>query len=161
MQCFAGQKNSPEEIYFQCSCIKSTCMIYVAFCFSVLMQHCNNVQSFDLLYFLAQVSLVLREINHLIKMYSVGEWIFSYSSWMNVDMWNWYGLVVLALGYLMCNLLQSVHVQHVLIRELFPRNFDFLIPDAPELVHTFLEQEQDASCKRNAFMMLIHVDQVH
>ena len=40
------------------------------------------------------------------------------------------------------------------------RNFDFLIPDAPELVHTFLEQEQDASCKRNAFMMLIHVDQV-
>ncbi|EDO34974.1 predicted protein [Nematostella vectensis] len=39
------------------------------------------------------------------------------------------------------------------------RNFDFLIPDAPELVHTFLEQEQDASCKRNAFMMLIHVDQ--
>ena len=43
---------------------------------------------------------------------------------------------------------------------LFSRNFDFLIPDAPELVHTFLEQEQDASCKRNAFMMLIHVDQV-
>ena len=42
----------------------------------------------------------------------------------------------------------------------FSRNFDFLIPDAPELVHTFLEQEQDASCKRNAFMMLIHVDQV-
>ena len=40
------------------------------------------------------------------------------------------------------------------------RNFNFLIPDAPELVHTFLEQEQDASCKRNAFMMLIHVDQV-
>ena len=39
------------------------------------------------------------------------------------------------------------------------RNFDFLIPDAPELIHTFLEQEQDASCKRNAFMMLIHVDQ--
>ncbi|XP_038072469.1 coatomer subunit beta-like [Patiria miniata] len=39
------------------------------------------------------------------------------------------------------------------------KNFDFLIPDAPELIHTFLEQEQDASCKRNAFMMLIHVDQ--
>ncbi|CAB3998662.1 coatomer subunit beta-like [Paramuricea clavata] len=39
------------------------------------------------------------------------------------------------------------------------KNFNFLIPDAPELVHTFLEQEQDASCKRNAFMMLIHVDQ--
>ena len=39
------------------------------------------------------------------------------------------------------------------------RNFDQLIPDAPELIHTFLEGEQDASCKRNAFMMLIHVDQ--
>lgn len=39
-------------------------------------------------------------------------------------------------------------------------NFDYLIPDAPELVHDFLEREQDASCKRNAFMMLIHVDQV-
>lgn len=39
------------------------------------------------------------------------------------------------------------------------RNFDFLIPDAPDLVFDFLEKEQDASCKRNAFMMLIHVDQ--
>ncbi|XP_078000458.1 coatomer subunit beta-like [Glandiceps talaboti] len=39
------------------------------------------------------------------------------------------------------------------------KNFDFLIPDAPELIHNFLEQEQDASCKRNAFMMLIHADQ--
>ncbi|XP_065072384.1 coatomer subunit beta-like [Rhopilema esculentum] len=39
------------------------------------------------------------------------------------------------------------------------RNFDFLIPDAPELVYGFLEKEQDASCKRNAFMMLIHADQ--
>ncbi|XP_013392180.1 coatomer subunit beta-like [Lingula anatina] len=38
-------------------------------------------------------------------------------------------------------------------------NFDFLIPDAPELIANFLEGEQDASCKRNAFMMLIHVDQ--
>jgi len=39
------------------------------------------------------------------------------------------------------------------------RNFDFLIPDGPELIANFLEQEQDASCKRNAFMMLIHADQ--
>ncbi|GMS84191.1 hypothetical protein PENTCL1PPCAC_6366, partial [Pristionchus entomophagus] len=39
------------------------------------------------------------------------------------------------------------------------RNFEFLIPDAPEVVSTFLEAEQDASCKRNAFMMLLHVDQ--
>ena len=35
-----------------------------------------------------------------------------------------------------------------------------MIPDAPELVANFLEGEQDASCKRNAFMMLIHADQV-
>ncbi|CCD61981.1 Coatomer subunit beta [Caenorhabditis elegans] len=39
------------------------------------------------------------------------------------------------------------------------KNFEFLIPDAPELVTEYLEQEQDASCKRNAFMMLLHVDQ--
>lgn len=39
------------------------------------------------------------------------------------------------------------------------RNFDSLIPDAPELIHNFLEGEQDMSCKRNAFMMLIHADQ--
>lgn len=39
------------------------------------------------------------------------------------------------------------------------KNFDFLIPDAPELVANFLDAEQDMSCKRNAFMMLIHVDQ--
>ncbi|XP_066265354.1 coatomer subunit beta-like [Branchiostoma lanceolatum] len=39
------------------------------------------------------------------------------------------------------------------------KNFDSLIPDGPELIHNFLEQEQDASCKRNAFMMLIHADQ--
>lgn len=40
------------------------------------------------------------------------------------------------------------------------RNFDSLIPDAPELIQSYLEGEQDASCKRNAFMMLIHVDRV-
>ena len=40
------------------------------------------------------------------------------------------------------------------------RNSDFLIPDAPELIAEFLEGEQDMSCKRNAFMMLIHADQV-
>ena len=40
------------------------------------------------------------------------------------------------------------------------RNFDHLIPDAPELIHSYLEGEQDASCKRNAFMMLIHVEGV-
>jgi len=39
------------------------------------------------------------------------------------------------------------------------RNFEFLISDAPELISQFLETEQDASCKRNAFMMLLHADQ--
>ncbi|XP_041353863.1 coatomer subunit beta-like isoform X2 [Gigantopelta aegis] len=39
------------------------------------------------------------------------------------------------------------------------RNFDFLIQDAPELIANFLDGEQDMSCKRNAFMMLIHADQ--
>lgn len=39
------------------------------------------------------------------------------------------------------------------------RNFNFLMPDAPEVVANFLEMEQDMSCKRNAFLMLLHVDQ--
>lgn len=39
------------------------------------------------------------------------------------------------------------------------KNNEQLIPDAPELIFNFLEQERDASCKRNAFMMLIAVDQ--
>merc|ERR1719427_702476 len=39
------------------------------------------------------------------------------------------------------------------------KKFDELIPDAPELIHDFLDKERDASCKRNAFMMLIHADQ--
>ena len=40
------------------------------------------------------------------------------------------------------------------------RSFDHLIPDAPELIQNYLEGEQDPSCKRNAFMMLVHVDKV-
>ncbi|XP_011270434.1 hypothetical protein CAOG_08794, partial [Capsaspora owczarzaki ATCC 30864] len=39
------------------------------------------------------------------------------------------------------------------------RSSDYLIPDAPELVYNFLQAEQDMTCKRNAFMMLVHVDQ--
>ncbi len=39
------------------------------------------------------------------------------------------------------------------------KNFNFLMPDAPEIIANFLEREQDMSCKRNAFMMLIHADQ--
>lgn len=39
------------------------------------------------------------------------------------------------------------------------RNFEQLVPDAPELIQGYLESEQDPSCKRNAFIMLIHTDQ--
>uniref|UniRef100_A0A5K3FWB2 Coatomer subunit beta n=1 Tax=Mesocestoides corti TaxID=53468 RepID=A0A5K3FWB2_MESCO len=39
------------------------------------------------------------------------------------------------------------------------KNFEHLIPDAPERMLNFLEQEQDPSCKRNAFLMLLHVSQ--
>lgn len=39
------------------------------------------------------------------------------------------------------------------------KRFDFLIPDAPEMIASYLEQEQDMSCRRNAFMMLIQADQ--
>ena len=56
---------------------------------------------------------------------------------------------------------KSVGCARGLVSEvLCARNSDGLIPDAPELIHTYLEGEQDASCKRNAFMMLIHVDRV-
>jgi vesicle coat complex subunit len=39
------------------------------------------------------------------------------------------------------------------------RNFEFLIPDAPEVVANFLEAEQDMACRRNAFLMLLQVEQ--
>jgi len=39
------------------------------------------------------------------------------------------------------------------------RKFENLIPDAPDLVHDYLQGEKDASCKRNAFILLIHADQ--
>eukprot|EP00055_Hartaetosiga_balthica_P018633 m.134969 g.134969 ORF g.134969 m.134969 type:complete len:950 (-) comp9794_c0_seq1:2904-5753(-) len=39
------------------------------------------------------------------------------------------------------------------------KSFPQLIPDAPELVSNYLKNESDSSCKRNAFMMLVHVDE--
>ena len=36
------------------------------------------------------------------------------------------------------------------------REFENLIPDAPELMHTFLIAETDSACKRNAFVFLAH-----
>ena len=38
------------------------------------------------------------------------------------------------------------------------QNFPNLIHDAPEIISEFLQGEKDASCKRNAFMMLIQCD---
>jgi coatomer subunit beta len=35
-------------------------------------------------------------------------------------------------------------------------NFEFLCPDAPDVVYDLLMKEGDASCKRNAFIMLAH-----
>jgi coatomer subunit beta len=35
-------------------------------------------------------------------------------------------------------------------------SFEHLIPDAPELMQTFLAAESDATCKRNAFVFLAH-----
>lgn len=39
------------------------------------------------------------------------------------------------------------------------KNFDWLVPDGPELVANFLDTQQDMPCKRNAFLMLLHADQ--
>jgi coatomer subunit beta len=36
------------------------------------------------------------------------------------------------------------------------REFENLIPDAPELLYTFLVAESDSACKRNAFVFLAH-----
>lgn len=36
------------------------------------------------------------------------------------------------------------------------RELEHLIPDAPELMQTFLAAESDATCKRNAFVFLAH-----
>ncbi|KAI9497597.1 adaptin N terminal region-domain-containing protein [Zychaea mexicana] len=38
------------------------------------------------------------------------------------------------------------------------RHFDFLFPDAPEVIQTFLAGEADMSCRRNAFVVLCNVD---
>ncbi|KAF9944080.1 coatomer subunit beta, partial [Modicella reniformis] len=35
-------------------------------------------------------------------------------------------------------------------------HFDYLVPDAPELIHSLLLQEADVACKRNAFVMLVN-----
>jgi coatomer subunit beta len=37
------------------------------------------------------------------------------------------------------------------------KDFPHLIPDAADLIHAFLQQEGDASCKRNAFLMLFNL----
>lgn len=39
------------------------------------------------------------------------------------------------------------------------KNFEWLVPDGPELIANFLDTQQDMSCKRNAFLMLLHADQ--
>ncbi|KAI8138542.1 adaptin N terminal region-domain-containing protein [Fennellomyces sp. T-0311] len=38
------------------------------------------------------------------------------------------------------------------------RHFDFLFPDAPEVIQTFLAGEADMSCRRNAFVVLCNID---
>lgn len=42
------------------------------------------------------------------------------------------------------------------VQQIYQRHGDTLIPDAPELIHTFLIAESDSTCRRNAFTMLIH-----
>jgi len=39
------------------------------------------------------------------------------------------------------------------------KEFDYLCPDAPELIYNFLVNEPDLSCKRNAFIMLFNCAQ--
>ncbi|VDM33224.1 unnamed protein product [Hydatigera taeniaeformis] len=67
---------------------------------------------------------------------------------------------------LMPSILQCLEHRHAYVRRnavlaIFTiyRNFEHLIPDAPERMINYLEGEQDPSCKRNAFLMLLHVSQ--
>ncbi|KAJ3129431.1 coatomer subunit beta [Physocladia obscura] len=39
------------------------------------------------------------------------------------------------------------------------KNFEHLIPDAPELIHNYIQAEADPNCKRNAFVMLMNTNQ--
>jgi len=39
------------------------------------------------------------------------------------------------------------------------KQYEYLIPDAPELISNFMNGESDMSCKRNAFIMLYNCDQ--
>ncbi|KAI8612633.1 adaptin N terminal region-domain-containing protein [Chytriomyces sp. MP71] len=39
------------------------------------------------------------------------------------------------------------------------KNFEHLIPDAPELIHNYIQAETDPNCKRNAFVMLMNTSQ--
>jgi len=39
------------------------------------------------------------------------------------------------------------------------KNFEHLLPDAPQIILNFLQGESDTSCKRNAFLMLINSSQ--
>ena len=59
-----------------------------------------------------------------------------------------------------CSVLKVCGIDKIFYNLFGYRSFDQLIPDAPELILNYLEGEQDASCKRNAFMMLTHVDRV-
>ncbi|CDS40206.1 Coatomer subunit beta [Echinococcus multilocularis] len=67
---------------------------------------------------------------------------------------------------LMPSILQCLEHRHAYVRRnavlaIFTiyKNFEHLIPDAPERMLNYLEEEQDPSCKRNAFLMLLHVSQ--
>ncbi|KAM7532573.1 hypothetical protein Aperf_G00000131736 [Anoplocephala perfoliata] len=67
---------------------------------------------------------------------------------------------------LMPSILQCLEHRHAYVRRnavlaIFTiyQNFENLIPDAPERILNYLEDEQDPSCKRNAFLMLLHVSQ--
>ncbi|KAJ3082287.1 Coatomer, beta subunit [Rhizoclosmatium globosum] len=39
------------------------------------------------------------------------------------------------------------------------KNFEHLIPDAPELIYNYIQAEVDPNCKRNAFVMLMNTKQ--
>lgn len=67
---------------------------------------------------------------------------------------------------LMLSIRQCLDNRHIYVRKnavlaicTIYRNFPQLIPDAPEFISNYLQKESDISCKRNAFIMLMQIDQ--
>eukprot|EP01088_Endostelium_zonatum_P011665 TRINITY_DN25817_c0_g1_i1.p1 TRINITY_DN25817_c0_g1~~TRINITY_DN25817_c0_g1_i1.p1 ORF type:complete len:1039 (-),score=288.95 TRINITY_DN25817_c0_g1_i1:74-3190(-) len=66
---------------------------------------------------------------------------------------------------LISSIIENLNDRHVYVRRCavlciyaIYRNFEYLLPDAPDRIFNFLSKESDAPCRRNAFIMLYNSD---